>query len=693
MKLGRKAQACALLALICAQAAFANPIPQGLLKGLEFKGGASKGQTAGAVLGGKANLSCPAGYTLEQDKLGLPHCAKRTALDCPKGTFLNEASGTCCPPENLCFPSLAGVCPHGTIVKTNCTAKVKIGNGLPTAKSVTSEIVQANKVNDPTYSTKLQASLAKKPESGAKPADEEVEAEALSGHGRKLASIGGSILTTLANPAVTVNAERFQPIVVLPKPILSFGVPASAAGGFPQDPVKFTRPRPPIVVLPRPPLEFIPPNINVKAPDVQIPTRDIVVPILPVPPVTFIPPASLSTNAGGLNIARKYAVIDASRLGPRTSFEVNLPSPLDVGDFYPPVQVEVKPPGQTVIDLSSFGPRDSTVVTLPNWNITLPDPVKVIPEPGHVRVVNLAGAQTGPVYEFNIPNLPERNKININLPKVNFTGVTLPGSRDKDLVIVNLKNPDMPPRHMIKVTVDASKAGIANLPLPYKLKASGPNTTNINAVTLPPINFPDRIGNIVTIDARHNTTGPKLEVKGLPDIQVVSVTLPNPPKFGRDVNLTLPNIDLQHFVPAGIKPGDDGGLNLTTTVIEAKLPSFNVIPALNKPFIKPGNFSISTKGDGAGKGAWGLSVSVEDVMFGKPTPVAPIKIGGPIKSDSALGIIRDAVVSYIDNESGQFCHNTCCPACKPRPVKTEFAPLVVKAAEPQAPVPAEKPEA
>jgi hypothetical protein len=74
-------------------------------------------------------------------------------------------------------------------VKTNCTAKVKIGNGLPTAKSVTSEIVQANKVNDPTYSTKLQASLAKKPESGAKPADEEVEAEALSGHGRKLASI------------------------------------------------------------------------------------------------------------------------------------------------------------------------------------------------------------------------------------------------------------------------------------------------------------------------------------------------------------------------------------------------------------------------------------------------------------------------------------------------------------------------
>jgi hypothetical protein len=165
----------------------------------------------------------------------------------------------------------------------------------------------------------------------------------------------------------------------------------------------------------------------VKAPDVQIPTRDIVVPILPVPPVTFLPPASLRTNAGGLNIARKYAVIDASRLGPRTSFEVNLPSPLDVGDFYPPVQVEVKPPGQTVIDLSSFGPRDSTVVTLPNWNITLPDPVKVIPEPGHVRVVNLAGAQTGPVYEFNIPNLPERNKININLPKVNFTGVTLPG--------------------------------------------------------------------------------------------------------------------------------------------------------------------------------------------------------------------------------------------------------------------------
>lgn len=276
-------------------------------------------------------------------------------------------------------------------------------------------------------------------------------------------------------------------------------------------------------------------------------------------------------DAGGLNIQRKIAVIDASRLGPRTAFEVNIPpikvpipDPVQVrrrgaralarprlafggggprgggrggragrpfavcrraaagqqpapgrartvparrprSHTHPaarrpapsppqPPQVEVIPPGQTIVDLTPFGSEDNTVVALPDWKIKIPDPVHVIPEPGKVhvsapwaggalafagarraargpfqqppaaalqacapaphpsplprsysrrpapfsppplpppppQVVNLAAAQQGPVYEFKLPGLPQRNHIDINLPKVNFTGVTLPGER------------------------------------------------------------------------------------------------------------------------------------------------------------------------------------------------------------------------------------------------------------------------
>lgn len=679
MKLGRKAQACALLALICMQAVVASPIPQNFLKGIDCKG-ICKRQATAAVLG-KADISCPDGYTLEQDKLGLPHCVRRINMDCPKGTFLNEASGTCCPPEDLCFPSLAGVCPHGTIVRTNCSSSVRIGkNGLPTPQGQTVSVVTANQVNDMAVSKMLMDQALKKPESGAKqpevkaaaakhavpkaapahaasahaaPAHDVKEPADAATHGRKL-----KLLETLANPAVTVNAERFQPLIVLPKPPVSFNVPDYAEVTIPE-PVRFPRPQGPLVILPKPPLEFIPPNIDITVPDVHIPQRDFIVPVLPVPPVSFFEP-KLDLDVGGLNLQRKIAVIDASRLGSRTAFEVNVPPiRIPVPD---PVQVEVIPPGQTIVDLTPFGSEDNTVVQLPDWKINLPDPVEVIPEPGKVHVVNFGAAQTGPVYEFALGGLPQRNKIDITLPKVNFTGVTLPGNRNKDLVIVNVKEPDMPPNHRIKVTVDESRAGLNNFPLPVKVNGLIPNTTNVNLVSLPPIAIPD-LGTIVTVDARHNSTAPRIDLQ-MPDLEVVRVQLPDPPKLGRDVKIVMPGIDLNRYVPAGIFPGDDGGLNLTTTVIDAKLPSFNVIPALNKPLIKPGGFAIGTKGNGAGKGAWGVQVSVEDQMTGG-SPLSPIQIGGPLPPDSAIGIVRDAIVAALDPTSGQYCNNRCCPACKP----------------------------
>jgi hypothetical protein len=62
------------------------------------RAGVCKRQSTPAALG-KAKLSCPDGYTLQQDKLGLNQCVKQTPQDCPKGTTLNEETGKCCPPE------------------------------------------------------------------------------------------------------------------------------------------------------------------------------------------------------------------------------------------------------------------------------------------------------------------------------------------------------------------------------------------------------------------------------------------------------------------------------------------------------------------------------------------------------------------------------------------------------------------
>ena len=50
-----------------------------------------------AAVVGEASRSCPDGFTLEQDKLGLYQCVKRTLKPCPLGTELKD--GSCCPPD------------------------------------------------------------------------------------------------------------------------------------------------------------------------------------------------------------------------------------------------------------------------------------------------------------------------------------------------------------------------------------------------------------------------------------------------------------------------------------------------------------------------------------------------------------------------------------------------------------------
>lgn len=95
------------------------------------------------------------------------------------------------------------------------------------------------------------------------------------------------------------------------------------------------RSRPP---PPQPVLSFIQPqNIDITLPSFSLPKPDITIPVLPAPKVSFLQPDALNTVGGSLNVQRKVAVIDASRLGPEKTYEVNLPStPIDA---MPPVKV------------------------------------------------------------------------------------------------------------------------------------------------------------------------------------------------------------------------------------------------------------------------------------------------------------------------------------------------------------------
>lgn len=250
-------------------------------------------------------------------------------------------------------------------------------------------------------------------------------------------------------------------------------------------------------------------------------------------------------------------------------------------------------------------------------------------------------------------------------------------------MVVNVQQPDLPPTHQITVKVDARNASFANLPKPIKLTASGlANDTRVTLVQLPPVTVP-KMPPVFTIDLRHNFTAFPLKqnASARPDLKVVQIALPQIPKLGRDVNITLPTINLDRYMPA--KPADSGALNLTVSVVNATLPSLNRIPALNKPLIKPGNFTVGFKGKptnaAMGKGNWGVQVTVEDVMSGG-SPVTPLQFGGPLPESSVIKIVKDAVVSVFDEKAGQFCHTKCCPACKPQPVKIEYAQPIVSCA-------------
>jgi hypothetical protein len=262
--------------------------------------------------------------------------------------------------------------------------------------------------------------------------------------------------------------------------------------------------------------------------------------------------------------------------------------------------------------------------------------------------------------------------------------------------------------------------------------------TKVSLVELPPIKIPsippivtvDFRNDKNYADMVNKAVDAKLAKFGKnftqPDLQVVQVSLPRVPALGRDVTVKMPTIDLGRFMPSkgndtgelktkvggavalllvwapGPRPDSFearrlGGRNagnqrapalLTHTtplpappfpapqvsIIDATLPSLNRIEALNKPLIKPGNFSITHAPKGKGNFApWSLKVSVEDKLTGG-SKVTPLKIGEPLPKDSLVNVLREAAASSLPSSvSGQYCHYKCCPACKPAPVKVEYA--------------------
>jgi hypothetical protein len=58
-----------------------------------------------------------------------------------------------------------------------------------------------------------------------------------------------------------------------------------------------------------------------------------------------------------------------------------------------------------------------------------PQPAPPLPP----QLVDFGRLQKGPVYEFQFPNLPERNKVTVNLPKVNMSTIVLPGESSDNI--------------------------------------------------------------------------------------------------------------------------------------------------------------------------------------------------------------------------------------------------------------------
>ncbi|GBF93683.1 hypothetical protein Rsub_06786 [Raphidocelis subcapitata] len=670
----RSAKASILLVLVCAQVAFANPISGLFVKSIDCNGMCKAG--AQDAVFGRASISCPEGFTLEKDQLGVSHCVRRTPQDCPSGTSPGK-DGTCCPPDSMCLPTKAGICLQGFIPVANCTPYdvqfPKFGPVGPIADSAPKA---------PAPSKPLISWPNGKP-NATKPASPPPSFKLTPG--RKLMSLVHDLLT----PAVEVNAEHITPLVVLPKPLVSFNVPVFNTGvTWP----KIPHHEPPLVILPQPALSFIEPKINVQLPQFQIPKHDIIVPVLPAPKLSFIPP-DLNTAHGGLNIKHKVAVIDATRLGPKKTYDINIP-PVNIPDPTP-IKIDYIPPKRTVVDLSAYGPRDATVVKLPNINVNLSHPIKVIHNDPKIRVVDFGKLQKGPIYEVKLPDLPIKNKIRIDLPKVNVPTVVLPGHAEKEVVVVNVQPPDLPPSHQITVKINASDTNFWKAPHPITITPRGNGTsgdTKVSLVELPPIKVPS-IPPLLTIDFRNNNSYADAVNKAVdaklakfgknftqPDLQVVQVKLPRVPALGRNINITMPTIDLGRYMPS--KGNDTGELKLKVSVVNATLPSLNRIEALNKPFITPGNFTVThgPKGKG-GYAPWSFSVSVEDKLRGG-SKVTPLKVGEPLPKDSLINVLREAAVSSLPGSvSGQYCHYKCCPACKPAPVKVEYADPIYQCPE------------
>jgi hypothetical protein len=245
-------------------------------------------------------------------------------------------------------------------------------------------------------------------------------------------------------------------------------------------------------------------------------------------------------------------------------------------------------------------------------------------------------------------------------------------------VVVNVLPPDLPPTHQIVLGVDASRAGPAAALArpPVQLAGALGEPSNVNVITPPPISLPP-VGPIVTLDMRARGDGPRAEVAA-PDLEVVEVALPAPPRAGRDVDVSLPPLDAARWLPAGLVPGDDGGLNVTTTLVDARLPGLNVLPALARPLIRPGNASLSA-------GGWGVSVGVRDEVGASRGPLSALAVGvpgPPFAPGSAAAALQRVAAGALGLEAGaapraRRCAARCCAACRPQAIAIEYAPVVL----------------
>jgi hypothetical protein len=372
------------------------------------------------------------------------------------------------PLPSMCTPTVAGICLHGFNAVSNCS---DISVSLPnvreaiaaqgssttarTGKSLVDVIPASMAPQTPEQKAAAAAAAAARPAQPAArvrpsvPAQAEAaiagEAKAEAGPKQQDAALKetekkplGRRLLQLAEalfaPSVEIEAERFRPLVVLPKPIVSMNVPEFATAvdlpplprrntpivvlpqvrsvgggegraawrvgceGRPlssraapcnpavQPPDRAPPPHPTPTPNPQPALSFIPPDINVKLPPFDLPRRDIIVPVLPKPPVrrpasfphrrapvsrappllpgsssplrhletppgppppprpvpppppapqvSFYPP-DFQTSIGGLTLKQKVAVIDASRTGPRTTFDIKVPPVINIPNLTP----------------------------------------------------------------------------------------------------------------------------------------------------------------------------------------------------------------------------------------------------------------------------------------------------------------------------------------------------------------------